>query len=395
MARRIAVPLIAMIAAAGSATGCKSGSEPDPQTIAPPPAPDDAAVQIAPPELELAHLELWAGEPSEMALAKAAACDKGDAAACYRLGNLYEEGIGTPGDMARAHALHARACEAGRGEACRILGLLLTYESGPPADAARSLQLLTRACDLDFLDACATVGGRLLADDATRNVADGVRLLTRGCQRGYWPACRALESHRSLIENSGIAFPSLLTLPVEDLPVPTLPTACPPNDHFTTSTGGGARLNGGLAQVPHELLLAAIPKKLAGWKQEIRASSPAGTAGTRASAARVRLTAKDRVLAISIADVSMNCTLRPRMSEMAAQLPPSEGYEKEAVDIDGRPAVWMRAAHDAALSMWLANRCTVHLSVSPSVSKSKLVAIAKRIDLDALDAACAKREPGF
>ena len=239
---------------------------------------------------ELAHLRGWDGEPTETALDSAKGCDEGDPAACYRLGNLYEEGIGTEHDMARAHTLHARACDAGRGEACRILGLLLRYDSGVPADVPRADRYLARACELDFLDACHLLGARLLRDDEP-DVANATRWLARGCQRGYGPACRALDSSRSQIDAKGIAFPSLETLPIDDLPVPSPEAACPPLHHMTTNTGGGAQLNGGLAQVPPEVLLAAIPKKLPGWKTEGERSSPAGRAGTRVSEAHVEFAA--------------------------------------------------------------------------------------------------------
>jgi len=391
------VGLVGLAVGLAVGTGCKGDAQPGPQNRPPPVAVgEDAASRARAAGSELDHLKQWSGEPIDMALEAAAGCDGGDAAACYRLGNLYEEGMGTPRDMARAHGLHARACDAGRGEACRTLGILLSYQSGPPADAARSLALLARACELDFLDACAMAGARILtAEGASRDVAEATRLLARGCQRGYWPACRALESNREAIEGGGVVFPSLATLPVDQLPVPSPQAACPPLHHMTTNTGGGARLNGGLAQVSHELLLAAIPKQLSGWTQKIRASSPAGTAGTRVSQARVQLIRKETTLEISIADNAMNCTLQPRTGEMAAHAPAPDGYEKETVDVAGHSAVAMRSEYGTTLTFWLADRCTVSLSTSPSIPGPDLVALAKHLDLAALDQACAARESGL
>lgn len=360
------------------------------------PVSSDAAVTGAPPiaDTELAHLRAWSGEPSSMAIDAATGCDKGDAAACYRLGNLYEEGMGTEHDMARAHALHARACDGGRGEACRILGALLFYDSGPPADPVRANEYMARACELGFLDACHTVGNRMLAAEPPQLV-DGVARLTRGCRRGYAPACRALESYRSVIEAAGVAFPSLETLPIDQLPVPSPEAACPPMHHMTTSTGGGARLNGGLAQVPHEQLLAALPEAIRGWKVTRRSSSPAGRAGTRVSYGGVELEAGDSHLTVSVTDHYMNCTLQPRIGEMALAATVQPGADKQRLEVAGHAALAVVTAEGSTLSMWLADRCSLYIGATPPVPVDDLVPIAAAVDLDALTALCARRETGL
>ena len=85
-----------------------------------------AAVAQTPPRSTLAALQ--------------AACNRGDARACYDLGDGYERGIGVAKDSARAVPFLVRACDLRIGDACYRAGTLLDSASGAP-DLPRAFQL--------------------------------------------------------------------------------------------------------------------------------------------------------------------------------------------------------------------------------------------------------------
>lgn len=112
-----------------------------------------------------------------------AACQKGQATACYRLGWLTASGVGTPKDPERAEALYQEACDKGSGAACTGLGHLLEGKRGLEK---KHRALLERACELH--DATGCVGLAYLhvtgSGGASHDEREATRLYTAGCDGG-------------------------------------------------------------------------------------------------------------------------------------------------------------------------------------------------------------------
>ena len=58
------------------------------------------------------------------------ACDRGKAASCALLAEMYEEGKDVDKNLARAAQLYQRACEGGNGRGCASLGVMYAEGQG-------------------------------------------------------------------------------------------------------------------------------------------------------------------------------------------------------------------------------------------------------------------------
>jgi uncharacterized protein len=140
------------------------------------------------------------------------ACDRGDPAACDRVGRFDEE----YGDVEEAKHGYGRACEGGIAAACLRLGLLHRDRKLASSDEAQARAWLGRGCQLDEALACA-LASDLASDPAVRGAlaeracllgatrcapagtavapADptrAARLFRRGCRAHDEEACAAL-----------------------------------------------------------------------------------------------------------------------------------------------------------------------------------------------------------
>jgi TPR repeat protein len=78
-----------------------------------------------------------------------AACDGGNAAACYGLAGITAAGTRVPQNAGRTRVLLEKACSGGHAVACWHLGLGRQYHSFPGAEGRRpSVDAFERACDL-------------------------------------------------------------------------------------------------------------------------------------------------------------------------------------------------------------------------------------------------------
>ena len=64
----------------------------------------------------------------------------------------------------------------------------------------------------------------------------------------------------------------------------------------------------------------------------------------------------------------------------------------ERVELGRHPAVLARSNGDTALGLWLGDRCQLGVS-STAATADELVALGSGLGLDALAAACARRDP--
>jgi hypothetical protein len=94
--------------------------------------------------------------------AKAAAlvsptCNGGDMAACFGLGEQYDQRQGVATDAARAMALYENACDGRVGAACQKLGDDYWYGIGVAADKQKGATLMKKGCTLGCQWACQEV----------------------------------------------------------------------------------------------------------------------------------------------------------------------------------------------------------------------------------------------
>ncbi|TNE88946.1 MAG: sel1 repeat family protein [Deltaproteobacteria bacterium] len=119
------------------------------------------------------------------------ACEKKNQRACYELGRLAWDGIGTLRDKQRAAALFEGACEGNVVVACkRSADLLLAGEfvKGDPEKASTYFQ---KACDFGDLSACDSLGELYRAGKGVeRSPEKAVELFDRACKRGEASGCR-------------------------------------------------------------------------------------------------------------------------------------------------------------------------------------------------------------
>jgi TPR repeat protein len=148
-----------------------------------------------------------------------AACDRGEADACFHASRFAEDGMGRERDPADANAFRLRACTLGDGLACVVSANVLdatdperaralrrracelgagsacsSLASGE-ADPARSVALQQRACDLGHHNTCSELADRLARGDgvpADPRRARGLQELL--CRRGWTHECLDLAA---------------------------------------------------------------------------------------------------------------------------------------------------------------------------------------------------------
>ena len=136
-----------------------------------------------------------AGRAESEVLARAAACQAGDAWSCGAAGAALDDGKGVPEDDARARALFERGCRLGNGFSCGREGWFYVTGTGVTRDDARGVQLYQRACELAEEFSCARLGEWYLAGQRVpRDMARARVYLKKGCDGGDQKGCQALRS---------------------------------------------------------------------------------------------------------------------------------------------------------------------------------------------------------
>jgi hypothetical protein len=124
---------------------------------------------------------------SGSALECRAACDGGDADACFALAQMYGEGHRVPQDVGRALTLLDRACRAGVTDACIQLGSTWTS-----VDDARAIAYFARGCHGANIS-CTFLLQRIDADPALLSRHERISLLERLCAQSADDACGRLK----------------------------------------------------------------------------------------------------------------------------------------------------------------------------------------------------------
>jgi len=82
-------------------------------------------------------------------------CNAREAAACVRLGTLFEAGEHAAQDYERASRLYRRSCgEFEHGEGCARLAQMYARGAGVPRDSSEAAQLSREACKLGHTESC-------------------------------------------------------------------------------------------------------------------------------------------------------------------------------------------------------------------------------------------------
>lgn len=146
-----------------------------------------------------------------------AACErKGDAKACFALGEIFDQGLESEVNKEKAAQHYRTACEKGEPRGCHQLGVMMIMGEGIPQTPARGLVFLSRACDAKLpqsceqllkvltlqcnrtepdADACTVLGRLHIKGDRgiETNVIKGVEYLRRGCRGGDSDGCEDLR----------------------------------------------------------------------------------------------------------------------------------------------------------------------------------------------------------
>jgi TPR repeat protein len=85
-----------------------------------------------------------------------ASCGQSDGEACYRLGWLYEDGLGVPQNENKATKLYVQACDANWAVACRALGIMYWQGERVKRSRKKAIEYYKKACGLGLAEACPT-----------------------------------------------------------------------------------------------------------------------------------------------------------------------------------------------------------------------------------------------
>lgn len=134
-----------------------------------------------------------------------ASCDKGDAKACYDLGERLEAGRYILRDPGRAAQLFEKSCNGGVGNGCSNLGVItlagrhprnnpaVKKDKGAKPDTAAAIALFRKGCDTGGMKGCVRLGTyyrkgiKLTHDDA-----QAAALFRKACDAGDLSGCASL-----------------------------------------------------------------------------------------------------------------------------------------------------------------------------------------------------------
>jgi TPR repeat protein len=124
-----------------------------------------------------------------------AACNQGEARACYFLARLYQEGEGITRDKARAAVLFTKACDAGVAISCFRLAAALDAGDGVPKDRTKACSLWEMACSGGMVAGCHNAGvSYMTGDGVAMDTARALGFFEKACAWRFDDAPKYLES---------------------------------------------------------------------------------------------------------------------------------------------------------------------------------------------------------
>lgn len=197
----------------GSALGCASQARARRLGLDPAPVDDAATVRLLEDRCKwgsqssCAELGMWlaAGRGAARDAARATtlfqrACESGEMRGCFNLGGAFLKGEGVVGNSVQGRARWSQACDGGLLEACYQLASFHTHAGGTPEDLANGLRLLERGCGSGHQPSCGALGERLLEGPESEHLR-AVGLLKGACAADSDEACVALA--RAYAEGRG------------------------------------------------------------------------------------------------------------------------------------------------------------------------------------------------
>jgi hypothetical protein len=137
------------------------------------------------------------------------ACTRGDGEACFRLGLIYQYGLGVAVDDPRAVAFYTDACADGNGESCNSLGNMYLWGLGIAKDYSRAAAYTIKACDAGDSLGCSGAGnmysdGKFVQEDDSRAAefyAKGLAIDSKNCDAGnsFWCGFVAYEYENGIL----------------------------------------------------------------------------------------------------------------------------------------------------------------------------------------------------
>ncbi len=132
-------------------------------------------------------------DPARAARLYQQACQAENVGGCLNLGLAYAKGNGVSADQRRARALFGWACEREHPVACRELGTLFVNGLGGAPEPGRGAQLYQSACDLGDGEACTRLAGLYERNAWRLNAGKALDLYEKGCVLGNAEGCDGVE----------------------------------------------------------------------------------------------------------------------------------------------------------------------------------------------------------
>lgn len=122
-----------------------------------------------------------------------AACERGQAESCTRLGDMLSQGLAMPRSDARALRAYERACVVGDASGCAAAGGLILRTRSLPRDASTAASYLDRGCAGHEPEACVKLAALYeTGQGVSPSIEQATRLLTGACDGGYVQGCTKL-----------------------------------------------------------------------------------------------------------------------------------------------------------------------------------------------------------
>jgi hypothetical protein len=146
------------------------------------------------------------GQPGDEGLAHAieinqrhkneAACNSGNAHACFLLGSLCDHPQTVAPDYSLAGRAYQQACDGGDASGCDSLALLYRLGKGVPIDTQKAVTLQERACEGGVLVTCDLLARDLEFETTgtpASNAEEACKLYKRACDGGDMVGCHGLD----------------------------------------------------------------------------------------------------------------------------------------------------------------------------------------------------------
>ncbi|MBH23440.1 MAG: hypothetical protein CMH57_03040 [Myxococcales bacterium] len=133
------------------------------------------------------------GDTAQAAKSFKAACEKDHAAACRRLGLMFEEGTHADKDIEQAATLYRSSCRLGDPEGCNRVGVMYEHGTGIEKNHKKAFDSYVTSCKADYALGCTNVGWMYNKGfGVEQNLARARKYYKKGCDNGSARGCTNL-----------------------------------------------------------------------------------------------------------------------------------------------------------------------------------------------------------